>query len=158
MANVEHINRLFEETGPAMNDVDSVYRTDEFQWTLFFDEERSVDFEFDMPQQKLVLTTNVGCPPEESRSSLFGLLLTYNSLRSDNGGVMMAITGTEIDDQVVQTFELNAAELQLQTLQNVVRNFHQKAELWRQAIQNHSSTDDQKPDSELRLGGGAIQV
>lgn len=158
MANVDHIQRLFEEIGPGTDQILGVYRVDEFEWSVFFSEDCYVDFEYDELQQKLVLFADLGLPPAECRSKTFEVMLAYNALRKETGGLVISLTGSSDDDELVQTFELNASQLDLPTLQNVVLNFNQKAEFWRDVIREGIVDDVDTSEVSSSVPSGAIKV
>ncbi|MBI1247974.1 hypothetical protein GC197_09060 [bacterium] len=158
MANLDQIQQLFEEIGPATNEIEGVFRVDEFEWSVFFSEDCYVDFEFDEAQQKLVLFADLGLPPAECRAKTFEVMLAYNALRKETGGLVISLTGSTDEDELVQSFELNASELNLTTLQNVVLNFNQKAEFWRDVIRQGIVDDVDTSEVATSMPTGAIKV
>ena len=132
MASIEQLQVLFQELGPATEGISEVYQDAAGQWGVVFHETTGIILEFDPEQQKLILTTELGAPPADRRLETYELLLISNYARSETGGISMALNGPQ--GEVTQMYELNTADLTLQTLQAVLVNFAAKSEFWKEAV------------------------
>lgn len=132
MATTEQIEVLFQEIGPATEEVTGVYQDGPEIWRVIVHDTTEVELLFDPEQEKLVLSCAVGSPPEDRRLKTYELLLVYNYAWQQTGGIRMALEGPE--GEVALMFELNASDLSLQLLQTVIVNFADRAELWREVV------------------------
>lgn len=83
-------------------------------------------------QHKLVLSITLSVPPSEQRLAVYEVMLAYNPLWEETGGVKMALAGSH--GPIVQLFELSTTDLDLEALDTVLVNFVDKARMWRAAI------------------------
>lgn len=132
MAPLEQIQLLIAELGPATEEVAEIQQHGDSSWEVFFDEETAVGIDVMEGQNKLMLSIDLGSPPDDCKITTFQCLLVYNYAWESTGGVKM---GLEAPDGAIQMmFEINSADLDLMTLQNVLVQFSEKARVWRGLI------------------------
>ena len=137
MIQTEQIHQLFEELGPASDDVAGVAQTGDNSWAVAYDDDTIVSFEFVAEQDKLVLSIDLGAAEESRRLAVYSALLSYNFLWRETGGVKMALGG----DDLYQLFELNAVGLTLTDLRNVLGNFVEKARAFRSFVAGETAAE-----------------
>jgi|RhiMetdeSRZDD1v2_1073273.scaffolds.fasta_scaffold108259_2 hypothetical protein len=109
--------------------VESLVAIDEDSFVLLFASGIEVEIE-DLADSPLVaLTSMIGTPGDSERLRVYEAALIYGLLWRDNGGVHMALTGQQ--GAMVQLAEIPALDMTLGDLAAVVRNFSEKALIWR---------------------------
>lgn len=159
MAGLEQIRAMMDELGPATRMVEEVRQYEDNGWAVVCGENTIIELQFDGGPGKLVFSTDLGKPEENQRLAVYEMLLTYNFLWEDTGGVKMALDRP--GGHVVQLYDLDAAELDLGTLQTVLDNFTEKARFWAEVITTGSGRDREAgstPDSLAGAGPYAIRV
>ena len=132
MTSLQQTQQLIEELGPASEELAEVLQHGESAWSVIFEDDKSVDLDFMEDQNKLVLSMELGAPPEDRRASTYEFILLYNFSWKESGGIKMGLDAPE--GNVVMMFELNTAGLELQTLQNVLMSFFEKGSAWTDLI------------------------
>ena len=132
MASLEQIQLLIEELGPATEEVVEVQQSAETSWDIFIDETESIGIDIMEGQDKLMLSSELGRPPDELQAATWQWMLVYNFAWQNTGGIKLALEAA--GGNVVMMFELNSATLDLPTLQSALINFAVKARLLRVAI------------------------
>lgn len=136
MTIVESVAELMVALGPHDDEIDTITRNSETEWSVAFDEDTIVTLNLVAEQQKLVLSSTLASPPTEQRLAAYETLLSYNLLWEETGGVTMALGGAH--GAVVQLFDLSTAGLDLARLDAVLVNFAVKARNWREVIASGS--------------------
>jgi hypothetical protein len=109
--------------------IESLVALDEDSFVLLFDSGIEVEVE-DLTGSRLVaLTSTIGTPGDSERLRVYEAALIYGLLWRDNGGVHMALT--EQQGAMVQLAKIPALDMTLGDLTAVVRNFADKALVWR---------------------------
>jgi hypothetical protein len=129
MASRERIRELMEALGPSDEEIAAITQNGDDQWAVAFDEDTIVLLDFVEDQAKLVLSIDLGRPAPASRAAVYETMLNYNTLWPETGGVKMGLGGS--DGELVQMFELNAADLDGERLRTVLEGFILKARMWR---------------------------
>lgn len=136
MTTLDEVAALMAALGPHDDEIETITRNSEKEWSVAFDEDTIIMLTFVTDQQKLVLASTLATPPTEQRLATYQALLSYNLLWEETGGVTMALGGEH--GAVVQLFELGTAGLDLGRLDNVLVNFAEKARTWRDVINSGS--------------------
>lgn len=121
-----------EELGPATDEVTDVLREADASWTIALEDETVIGIDFVEEQEKLLLSTELGEPPQERRSFCNELFMVYNFNWVQSGGVKIGLESP--NGEYVMMFELNAAGLSLQKLQMVIANMARQTLAWRELI------------------------
>lgn len=152
MAGLERVDAWMREIGPLL-DLEQVTLYDSGrEWALIVDEATVVYADYITDGERLMLSIELGRPPESSRHRVYELLLLYNHAWPDTGGVRMALESE--GGSVVQLFETPTADLDPIGLRNLVGSFVELARHWRDGIARGSG-DGLPPtdDRGLLLGG-----
>lgn len=125
------LNALMTALGPAVEAAEIRFYEPNL-WVVAFDETLAVEIEHDETGPKLVLSADLGLPPEGEEMSTYQLLLRVNALWRETGGLRMGIE--DASGRIKQTFHLYLHGLDVEGLQRRVRNFAQAAREWRTVI------------------------
>ena len=129
MTNLERVQAIMEELGPAMPDVDAVVQQGDSTWAVAFADELIVVIELDSLERRLVLSIDVGRPSDEAKGAVYETALTYAYLWRDTGGARLALGGA--DGELALLFDVELAELTLPDLQSMLLDLAQKGRIWR---------------------------
>ena len=158
MANAEHVSHLMAEIGPILELRGIVEICGEARWVLDLDGENAVLAEYFNADDRLFLTGDAGVPEPAARLVCYELLLAYNAMWRQTGGVRMAVNGE--DGAVLQIADIAAEGLDATTLARVVENFVGKLGEWMEIIamdpDHHAATASGDPASPS--GAGALRV
>ena len=127
MASSEQIGSIIESVGPRNHDIEEVVQLPEGDYVVHYDD-LDVTLAFDAETDRLVMSADLGQAPRDKRLTVYTTLLNYSLLWRDTGGVHMALTA---DGTAVQALTLSGAEVTLDLLDTVLRNFAVKARLMR---------------------------
>ncbi len=105
-----------------------------------------LDIEIDRTEDRLIFTGDVCEVPEASRSIMYEVLLQYNYLWTETGGVRMALGDTA--GQVVMMFELPLAGLQTPRLMHALANMGHSQRAWRQILTLITLGDEEPNDDD----------
>ena len=109
------------------------------EWALVVDEATVVHADYVEADDRLMLSIELGQPPEASRHRIYELLLLYNHAWPETGGVRMALESP--GGTIVQLFETGVGDLDLTGLRNVVAGFVELARHWRGGIMRGIATE-----------------
>jgi hypothetical protein len=107
----------------------SLVALDEDNFVLVFENGIEVEVENLTGSGQVALSSTIGTPGESERLRVYEAALIYGLLWRDNGGVHMALT--EQKGAMVQLAELPAFDMTLGDLTAVIKNFAEKALIWR---------------------------
>jgi hypothetical protein len=130
---LESIQGLMTQLGPQTATIDAVVQNGDNTWAVQFDDGGIVFLEWDDQPSRLVLSAELGGVPEARQLEVLRLLLSYNLLWRDTGGVKTALGGPE--GAAMLLYECHADALTLDVLQNVLDNFRSSAQIWRRYIE-----------------------
>jgi hypothetical protein len=128
MNELERINQIIADAGPLDTDIMAVVRTGDASWSVHY-EHAHVDLDVDAGNDRLLLTANIGAPPEERRAALYETVLMYSLLRRQTGGVSMALTAPGGD--IVQLIDVPVSQATPQSLAIVIGNLVDRTLTWR---------------------------
>ena len=147
MTGPAHVQALMREIGPLL-ELEQVSVFDgEREWALVVDEATVVHADYVEADDRLMLSIELGQPPEASRHRIYELLLLYNHAWAATGGVRMALESP--GGTIVQLFETGVSDLDLTGLRNVVAGFVELARHWRSAIVRGVETETAKDGAGL---------
>ncbi len=126
--NLERMQIMMEEIGPAMPEIEAVIQSEEKNWAIQFEDQSIVMLEWAENPDRVVLTAMLGVPSESMQLSVYETLLCYNLLWKDTGGVKMALSGPA--GELVLLYELFASNLNRNELQTVLINFVSISQVW----------------------------
>jgi len=126
--NLERMQIMMEEIGPAMPEIEAVIQSEEKNWAIQFEDQSIVMLEWAENPDRVVLTAMLGVPSETMQLSVYETLLCYNLLWKDTGGVKMALSGPS--GELVLLYELFASNLNRNELQTVLINFVSISQVW----------------------------
>jgi hypothetical protein len=126
--NLERMQIMMEEIGPAMSEIEAVIQSEEKNWAIQFEDQSIVMLEWAENPDRVVLTAMLGVPSETMQLSVYETLLCYNLLWKDTGGVKMALSGP--GGELVLLYELFASNLNRNELQTVLINFVSISQVW----------------------------
>jgi hypothetical protein len=139
MTGPSRVRALMRDLGPLL-ELEQVSVFDgEREWALMVDEETIVHADYVEADDRLMLSIELGQPPEASRHRIYELLLLYNHGWPETGGVRMALESP--GGTIVQLFETGAGDLDLIGLRNVVVGFVELARHWRGGIMRGIETE-----------------
>jgi hypothetical protein len=126
--NLERMQAMMEEIGPAMAEIEAVIQSEEKNWAIQFEDQSIIMLEWAERPDRIVLSSMLGIPSETMQLSVYEALLCYNLLWKDTGGVKMALAGPGGD--LMLLYELYADQLMLNDLQIVISNFSNISHVW----------------------------
>lgn len=132
MTTLEQVQQLIEELGPATSEVEAVQQSDEAAWEAAFANDLIVQIEFDEGRQTVVFTADLGPLPSEHQVASLMNLMIFNGAWTATGGLRMGLDAP--DGHVLLMFDLSAAALSLQTLQDYLSAFANHASTWQAVI------------------------
>lgn len=128
MSNAELVSDLMVEVGPILELRGIVEINGEAQWVLDVDGELAVVAEYFEADDRLFFTADAGVPDPSARLVCYELLLAYNAMWRQTGGVRMAVNGE--DGAVLQIADIAVDGLDAAKLATVLRNFIGKLGEW----------------------------
>lgn len=132
MASTDDIAALVEALGPHDDEIETITRNGEAEWSVAFDEETIIILEHVAEQHKLMLSMPLATPPAEQRLAAYQAMLCYNLLWQETGGVTLALGGAH--GAAYLLFPLSTVDLDVDQLDTVLTNFAAKGRIWRDAI------------------------
>ena len=153
MSSSEHVRALMSEIGPIMEFSSVLKVEDEDRWVLNLDGANVIVAEYFAEDDRLFLTSDAGVPPPEARLACYELLLAYNSMWRDSGGMRMALDRE--DGSVLQICDVAGAGLNGEALRLVLENFIRQLGDWMQFV---ASVPAAEASEEPNIHPDAIQV
>jgi hypothetical protein len=148
------------ELGPLLELEEVTEFTEDQSFSLLIDDETPVTADYDEAHRRILLSAEVGAPPEDKRYKAYEFLLQYNLLWFETGGLHMALDGP--DGSVVQMMEIPATDLDVTALGSTLSRFVESLKAWQVVIAEGLSTDQVKAEtagtSTLDPDGGIIRV
>jgi len=126
------ISALIEASGPAIEEVVEVQEIEKGSWRFAFDEATAVYVDHVEEQEKLVLSADLGAPPDESRGATHAFLLYYNFIWRETGGVRMGLNSS--NGHIVMIYDLHAGALDVDSFANALLAFTEQSLVWRDLV------------------------
>ncbi|HTH79934.1 MAG TPA: type III secretion system chaperone [Ramlibacter sp.] len=101
-------------------------------WHVAFDGVQSLDIEYDNAMRRIVVSGYLCEVAEESRFEMYEILLQYNFVWSETGGVRMALDAST--KQAVIMFEAAVAELDTSRLASLLSNMADAQRVWTEIL------------------------
>jgi len=143
------IQMLMQELGPHTPIVDAVVQHGEKTWAVQFDDESIVLVEWDGEPERLIFSTDLGDAAEERRIEVYQLLLSYNLLWRESGGLKTALGGP--DGGAMLLYEWRSEQATLMEMQTALDNFNRIAAMWRNYIANGAGMEEVFPSLGAQL-------
>ena len=160
MADKQIIEQLIADVGRLLARGPAVPDAQRDAWLLTLDEETMFDIEYDAPGDRIVLAGGVRHVADVDREAVYEMLLQFNYLWTDTGGVRMALDGRP--GQVVMLQELRADGLSTSALCGVVEGLARMQRGWREILQamadGHGARSQPERDRELRAASGQLAM
>ena len=123
---------LIEEAAPLAGAGPLMAYTDRDAWLLSWDGDTMLDLEHDPAADRVVLAGGIWTPADAARPRVCEMLLQYNYIWTETGGLRMALDGQP--GQVVLMFELPATQLNVSRLSTVLVNMVGVQRAWRELL------------------------
>jgi len=130
------IGDLMARVGPLLDLHQITAFPEDLSWALFFDESTRLDVDYDEARSRAVVEGVVGAVEEHARLRVHTMLLQYNYLWRQHGGVRAALEGAPGDLVLLLDLPPN---VDLPTLCGILQNFRNVVEEWRRAVANANS-------------------
>jgi Tir chaperone protein (CesT) family len=140
MDGAERVALILQEVGARDDGIKEISAAGEAGWIVRFDEVE-IEVEFDPQTQRLMVSSEIGTPPEELRVQMYEAVLLYSMLWRDTGGLRMAMS--ESGGPITQMVDLHLSSLTTPVLATVLRNLAEKTLIWRKYI---NGTDEAPPE------------
>ena len=144
MSSFERVQVLMSEIGPILELRGILEMTDGDRWVLDLDGEHAIVVEYRPADDRLFFTAEVGIPAPEARPVCYELLLAYNAMWRETGGVRMAVNGE--DGAVLQIADITAGDIDSAALSAILENFIGKLVEWTDILSLDPDGDEASPD------------
>jgi hypothetical protein len=126
----QYISQRLGEVGPETENLSVIVQDDDSTWTLAFENEVTVLVLVEWADEpaRLVLSADIGTPPEGRAAQVHKTALSYNTLWRDTGGARIGMGGEEGDLLLVR--ELDPESVQGGDLAGVLEQFAAVAQWW----------------------------
>jgi hypothetical protein len=118
---IEKIQQLLQELGPSTPEIDAVAQTDDPSWAIQFSDETVLLIEAAEEPGRMVISADLGHATESNQQSIYEILLCYNLLWRQTGGVKIGLAGPK--GSLVISTEVCVEGLSLNDLQHDLMNF-----------------------------------
>lgn len=132
MSAASQVEILMKEIGPLLDPLCIDAFPEQQCWGLQLDEDTSLLVDLDETARKLVVSHEVGTPPEGDRFRLYELMLIHNHQWDKTGGRRMAVDVP--GGSVVLLQDLALEDLDVARLCDAIESFAAAARSWRQII------------------------
>lgn len=95
----QYISQRLGEVGPETENLSVIVQDDDSTWTLAFENEATVLILVEWAEEpaRLVLSADIGTPPQSRAAQVHKTALSYNTLWRDTGGARIGMAGEEGD-------------------------------------------------------------
>jgi len=139
---VNKINLLLSELGPSL-DLNRITNHDDQIWTLIFDDEQEIDIQYLESQETLLISSAMTVDERDNEQQLFKLLLEYNFLYKDTGGVQFALNPGNSDVILQVSTQLN---VDISQLANLILQLKELTISWSEFIRDRDETSAVESD------------
>lgn len=133
------IDALMQELGPLLQPEEIVAHEEECAWLIAMDEEIGIEVVHDDEQRRLVFHLHLSPVPEERQLEIYRMMLVYNYLWTETGGLRMALDSS---GGATLLYEHPVLELDATSLKDVISNFAEQGRIWQAVI-------DREPESSV---------
>lgn len=139
---VNKINLLLSELGSSL-ELNRITNHDDQIWALVFDDDQEMDIQYLESQETLLISSAVTVGKRENEQELFKLLLEYNFLYKDTGGVQFALNSGNGDIVLQVGTQLN---VDISQLANLILQLKELTISWSEFIRNRGDISAAEPD------------
>ncbi|HCE2679316.1 type III secretion system chaperone [Vibrio parahaemolyticus] len=131
------INILLAELGDSLN-LERVTEFEHQMWSLCFSEDNAIDVQFVQEKNEVLVSKSLVVEKDIFTADKFQVLLEYNFLYRETGGVQFCINPTTKDIllQIAIT-----ADTEISQLANVISQLNELSDTWVQLFQNNTVVD-----------------
>jgi hypothetical protein len=137
---LERAQILMSELASGMPEEGTVSQVDESLWTVRFEDSSALLVQWANTPARLVLSATLGRAQAEQQPALYEILLSYNLLWQETGGVRIGMDGPQ--GELTMIYDFFADLLSPSTLRTVVLNLANLARVWRAYV----SGNDARPE------------
>ena len=148
MTKLNVVEQLIDGVQQRVPQITAVDKVGDARWVLTVDEDPVLEISYYDVHEKLTLATTIGQPSEENQAEVHAMLLAFNALSDETGGIVMA-TATP-GGRVIQKLDVFVPNHGVSELSCVVENLLQNTCVWRDIVQNAGR--DQDEPSEPQYG------
>jgi hypothetical protein len=134
---LEYAQMLMSELGSGMPDGLAVAQLEETLWTLRFEDNSALLVQWANTPERLVLSSTLGRAQAENQLALCEILLSYNLLWQETGGVRIGMDGPHGELTMIYDFFADSASTS--TLRTVVFNLANLARIWRAYVSGNDA-------------------
>jgi len=147
------------ELGPLLQPLGITATAEEGIWTISMDESTTLFLDYNVTDDRLTLSAEVGQPPASERAEAYQHLLMESHQWHKLKGIRFGLDDT--DGKVVQLYDLPASNPDLASLQSRIGEFLAALTTWRDYLASLGSVDTPTEtlayDPRLPGGGGIIR-
>ncbi|MGL1190267.1 type III secretion system chaperone [Vibrio parahaemolyticus] len=131
------INILLAELGDSLN-LERVTEFEHQMWSLCFSEDNAIDVQFVQEKNEVLVSKSLVVEKDILTADKLQVLLEYNFLYRETGGVQFCIDPTTQDIllQIAIT-----ADTEISQLANVISQLNELSDTWEQLFQNNTVVD-----------------
>lgn len=157
MTPIEQISEMFSALGPQNSEITGVVQhASSPAWAVEFTDEGIVEAALHEERGKLTFSADLGRPEPGTRLGIYEAMLLANAFGSSTDGIAMSLS--EPDGCLTQTFDLDLRDLTDVVLQNVVANFALKASYWRELVACGAADEGSAPAAAGQDGEKAPEI
>lgn len=134
---LDRAQMLMSELGSRMPEEVTVSQVEESLWTIQFEDNSALLVQWANTPERLVLSATLGRAQAEQQLALYEILLSYNLLWQETGGVRIGMDGAQ--GELTMIYDFFADSLSTSTLLTVVLNLANLARVWRAYVSGNDS-------------------
>ena len=128
----EATRQLIMDMASNSTEIEEIHETEDGTWGFGFSDDSVMTAEWADQPSRLVLTFFLGTPPEDNRLEACELLLSFNQMGAETGGVR---GGLAPEGEFTLIYDVPAAPLSKVEFREMVLNFAGLGRKWSRAIQ-----------------------
>lgn len=125
---IDKVRQLLADAAKASPKIETVLEAEDGRFEIDLSDDRTILAEFDARWGRLTLQTEIGLVPESRRLEVYEVLLGYNALWQETGGVTAALAGP--DEPVLLMIAIFVFGFDADQIADLVANFAAKADVW----------------------------
>ncbi len=155
MQSTELANQLLQEALRILNLPSGLAYDGGHAWHVALHGQAGLDVEYDDAARRVVISGCIGEVAEHSKTSMYELLLEYNFIWTETGGVRMALDGST--NQAVIMLEAPTAELDPPRLSTLLANMARLQRTWTEIVREWAFADAPSEPLEQMHGMDSMQ-
>lgn len=132
MPDAKLVHDVMSQIGPLLDLAEVQEHKEMPLWTLEWDDGTEVLAEFDEEDGRLMLVADVGAMPETDAVKYAMILLQFNGLWHQSGGMRMGVN----EGRILQMYDLFASDLELSAFSLLLTQFAEKAAAWTKILED----------------------